>query len=103
MNVAHNVNLSAVPDSAVSVFVPMPSKIVINAVVISENHALGEHLFLDDAHDGIFLHVLSDKGANAATALYQSDNGSLGVKQAIRRAATIPATLAAEVAFVNLY
>src|SRR5450759_4038483 len=79
MDVAHNIDFRAVIDAPMCVLVPMVAEIVVNRIVVSENHALWKDVLFDDTHDGIFLNVQRGIGANAPLALNDADNGGFGI------------------------
>ena len=77
VRIANDVDLFAVLDAPMGVFVPMVSKIVIDRVIVGEHHRLRQDVLFDDAEDRVLLNVLRGVGANAAPALNDAHNRSL--------------------------
>src|SRR5580693_7486215 len=60
------------------VVVRSPRQAIVGRKVIGKHKIGGQHMFLDEAVECIFLHVSNDEGSNAALALYQSNDRRLG-------------------------
>lgn len=100
VNVAHNVDLCAVIDAPMRVFVPMKTEIIIDHMVVSEDHAFGQDVLFDDAHYRISLGVQRGIGANPTLALYDSDHRSFVVLAALA-APVLVLPFTADVHFIN--
>src|SRR5271157_1617091 len=77
MNIAYHIDLFAVIDAPMGVFIPMKPEIIIDRELVCEHSALRQDVPFDNAHDGVSLNVLRGVGADATLALDNSDNGSL--------------------------
>ena len=101
VRVAHNIDFLTVLDAPMPVAVDVVSKIVIDRVVVSKDHRVGQDVFFDNAHNGVLLNVLRGVGPDAALPLDNADYGSL-FPVAASGATAIPAPASADISFVNL-